>query len=231
MEDPEASRPTSPSSNGHRRPLEPIPSPFRPAVGGGATETFGFVRESTGPILPREEQLKRESARLQLEKDVALKENLLLLEENKRLRTENITIKGRGTELANELDKVTSRQESLQTENDRLGVAITLLTREVEQQKRTIQQLRVEASSRRTTNGPDRGGPRDSKGYYKILGIDPDDATSLSPEKFEKMLRSIWRAKSHAYHPDTERGDAARQVAINEAYEFLKYPNRRRGYL
>jgi DnaJ-class molecular chaperone len=65
----------------------------------------------------------------------------------------------------------------------------------------------------------------DYKDYYKILGI----AKSASPDDVKKAFRKLARK----YHPDVNPGDKtaeARFKEINEAYEVLSDPEKRRRY-
>src|SRR5215475_13832233 len=62
------------------------------------------------------------------------------------------------------------------------------------------------------------------KDYYKILGVDrtADD----------KTLKSAYRKLARKYHPDVAKGKdtADRFKEINEAYEVLSDPEKRRRY-
>src|SRR6185503_5091566 len=60
------------------------------------------------------------------------------------------------------------------------------------------------------------------KDYYKILGVDrkADDAT----------IKSAYRKLARKYHPDVNKGKDERFKEINEAYEVLSDPEKRRRY-
>jgi DnaJ-class molecular chaperone len=60
------------------------------------------------------------------------------------------------------------------------------------------------------------------KDYYRILGVDrtADD----------KTIKSAYRKLARKYHPDVNRGQDARFKEINEAYEVLSDPEKRRRY-
>ena len=64
----------------------------------------------------------------------------------------------------------------------------------------------------------------DSKNYYKTLQVDPE----ADPEVIEGAYRRLVRK----YHPDVNHVPDAtqRMQAINEAYEVLRDPVRRREY-
>src|SRR5207253_6272734 len=60
------------------------------------------------------------------------------------------------------------------------------------------------------------------KDYYRILGVDrgADD----------KTLKSAYRKLARKYHPDVNKGQDASFKEINEAYEVLSDPEKRRRY-
>ena len=60
------------------------------------------------------------------------------------------------------------------------------------------------------------------KDYYRILGVDrgADD----------KTLKSAYRKLARKYHPDVNKGQDARFKEINEAYEVLSDPDKRKKY-
>jgi molecular chaperone DnaJ len=60
------------------------------------------------------------------------------------------------------------------------------------------------------------------KDYYRILGVDrsADD----------KTIKSAYRKLARKYHPDVNRGKDERFKEINEAYEVLSDPEKRRRY-
>ncbi len=63
------------------------------------------------------------------------------------------------------------------------------------------------------------------KDYYKILGVDKN-AT-------EKDIKKVYRRLARQYHPDVNPGDSAAETRfkeINEAYEVLSDPDKRRKY-
>jgi DnaJ-class molecular chaperone len=60
--------------------------------------------------------------------------------------------------------------------------------------------------------------------YYQVLGVDPDAEL--------RTIRSAYRRLARRYHPDVARNkDAGRRfLVIQEAYEVLSDPERRREY-
>src|SRR6185295_10640251 len=58
--------------------------------------------------------------------------------------------------------------------------------------------------------------------YYRILGVDrtADD----------KTIKSAYRKLARKYHPDVNKGKDDRFKEINEAYEVLSDPEKRRRY-
>ncbi|OGY11411.1 MAG: hypothetical protein A3F61_00255 [Candidatus Blackburnbacteria bacterium RIFCSPHIGHO2_12_FULL_41_13b] len=70
--------------------------------------------------------------------------------------------------------------------------------------------------------------PRDPSAYYKTLGVNPD----IDPEDLEEVLLSAYRRLSRKYHPDTggENANPERMRALNQAFEFLKDPDKRKSY-
>jgi DnaJ-class molecular chaperone len=60
------------------------------------------------------------------------------------------------------------------------------------------------------------------KDYYRILGVDrsADD----------KAIKSAYRKLARKYHPDVNKGNDTRFKEINEAYEVLSDPDKRRRY-
>lgn len=61
-----------------------------------------------------------------------------------------------------------------------------------------------------------------SKDYYNILGID----RNASQEEIKKAFRK----KAHEYHPDKKDGDEAKFKEVNEAYQVLGNPQKRKQY-
>lgn len=57
---------------------------------------------------------------------------------------------------------------------------------------------------------------------YEVLGVDSD-----SPEE---MIKAAYRSLAQQYHPDKCRGDSARFLEIQGAYEVLSDPERRKAY-
>lgn len=70
--------------------------------------------------------------------------------------------------------------------------------------------------------------PRDPKGYFKTLGVNPD----IDPEDLEEVLLSAYRRLSRKYHPDTggENANPQKMKLLNDAFEFLKNSKNRSGY-
>ena len=60
------------------------------------------------------------------------------------------------------------------------------------------------------------------RNYYRILGIDPD-AT-------QAQIKSAYRQKAKELHPDCSGGECEPFHDIQEAYETLSNPARRRRY-
>src|ERR1700738_5030613 len=65
----------------------------------------------------------------------------------------------------------------------------------------------------------------DYKDYYKILGVDK--------KATEKETRQAYRKLARQHHPDVNPGDKAAEEkfkSINEAYEVLSDPEKRKKY-
>jgi DnaJ-class molecular chaperone len=60
------------------------------------------------------------------------------------------------------------------------------------------------------------------KDYYRILGV----ARTAS----DKAIKTAYRALARKYHPDVNKGSATRFQEVNEAYEVLSDPEKRRRY-
>jgi molecular chaperone DnaJ len=60
------------------------------------------------------------------------------------------------------------------------------------------------------------------KDYYRILGVERNAD--------DKTIKSAYRKLARKYHPDVNRGQDARFKEINEAYEVLSDPEKRRRY-
>ncbi len=61
-----------------------------------------------------------------------------------------------------------------------------------------------------------------AKDYYKILGV-PRDAS-------QEEIKRAFRRLAHKYHPDKAGGDAEKFKEINEAYQVLGNPEKRKKY-
>lgn len=61
-----------------------------------------------------------------------------------------------------------------------------------------------------------------AKDYYEILGV----SRNASQDEIKKAFRRL----AHKYHPDKEGGDERRFKEINEAYQVLGNPEKRRQY-
>jgi molecular chaperone DnaJ len=60
------------------------------------------------------------------------------------------------------------------------------------------------------------------KDYYKVLGV-PREAD-------EKAIKTAYRRLARKHHPDVSKGSAERFKEINEAYEVLSDPDKRKRY-
>ncbi|HYE59596.1 MAG TPA: molecular chaperone DnaJ [Candidatus Kapabacteria bacterium] len=61
-----------------------------------------------------------------------------------------------------------------------------------------------------------------SKDYYKILGVDKN----ASADEIKKAFRRL----AHQYHPDKKGGDETKFKEVNEAYQVLGDPERRKKF-
>ncbi|MFA5029455.1 MAG: molecular chaperone DnaJ [Patescibacteria group bacterium] len=61
-----------------------------------------------------------------------------------------------------------------------------------------------------------------AKDYYDILGV----SRSASPEEIKKAFRKL----AHEHHPDKANGNAEKFKEINEAYQVLNNPDKRKQY-
>ena len=69
----------------------------------------------------------------------------------------------------------------------------------------------------------------DPKGYCKVFGINPKLLRTLSAATLDKLLISLYRARSLVLHPDVG-GDQEDMSALNLAYDFLRDPQKRASY-
>ena len=60
------------------------------------------------------------------------------------------------------------------------------------------------------------------KDYYKILDV---EKTASQDE-----IKRAFRKKAHQYHPDKPDGDEAKFKEINEAYQILRDPQKKKMY-
>ncbi|MDD3607877.1 MAG: molecular chaperone DnaJ [Candidatus Moranbacteria bacterium] len=61
-----------------------------------------------------------------------------------------------------------------------------------------------------------------AKDYYKILGVSKDAST--------EDIKKAYRKLAHRYHPDKAGGDEAKFKEVNEAYQVLSVPEKRKQY-
>lgn len=69
----------------------------------------------------------------------------------------------------------------------------------------------------------------DPKGYYRVLGLDPTEMRTLSPEEYAHKLKKAYRTAALANHTDVG-GSREAIVAVNLAHDFLSDPLKRQGY-
>src|SRR5215831_12932997 len=74
----------------------------------------------------------------------------------------------------------------------------------------------------RVERGADHRMAVEFKDYYRILGVDRNAD--------DKTIKSAYRKLARKYHPDVNKGQDARFKEINEAYEVLSDPEKRRRY-
>ena len=58
--------------------------------------------------------------------------------------------------------------------------------------------------------------------YYKILGVDKN----TPPEDIKKAYHKL----AHKYHPDKQGGDEKKFKELNEAYQILSNPEKKKQY-
>lgn len=61
-----------------------------------------------------------------------------------------------------------------------------------------------------------------SKDYYKTLGVDKNAS--------QDEIKKAFRKKAHEHHPDKQGGNEAKFKEVNEAYQILGNPEKRRQY-
>ncbi|MFH1426137.1 MAG: molecular chaperone DnaJ [Candidatus Kerfeldbacteria bacterium] len=61
-----------------------------------------------------------------------------------------------------------------------------------------------------------------AKDYYELLGVSKD-----APEE---EIKKAYRKLAHQYHPDKQGGDEAKFKEVNEAYQVLSNPQKRKNY-
>jgi hypothetical protein len=99
--------------------------------------------------------------------------------------------------------------------------------RHQQQAQEQEQRQREQEARRREQRRRDKARPRpdrDHKDYYRVLQVDP----AAEP----KVIQAAYRGLAAKYHPDRYKGpDAtARMQQINEAYDVLSDPAKRRDY-
>lgn len=96
---------------------------------------------------------------------------------------------------------------------------ISLLTKQLEAANQQLQrvQVRVERVA------------LDPNGYYRVLGIYPEDLAGLTEQQIQKMIKNGYRTAAAIHHPD-QGGDTKRAQLINEAYEHLNDSVKRARY-
>jgi hypothetical protein len=99
--------------------------------------------------------------------------------------------------------------------------------RHQQQAQEQEQRRREQEARRREQRRRDKARPRpdrDHKDYYRVLQVDP----AAEP----KVIQAAYRGLAAKYHPDRYKGPGAtaRMQQINEAYDVLSDPAKRRDY-
>lgn len=143
----------------------------------------------------------------------------------------------KNAELATDNKQLKDHATHLEATVQQLEMNLAQARKDVQRSIRQNQDLRVENAQlnsavqqlREQTQRATKEDLLDPKGYCKALGIDPRLVGTLSSDKLEKLLTSVYRAYSRVHHPDIG-GDADAMKAVNVAYDFLKDPQKRRTY-
>jgi hypothetical protein len=101
--------------------------------------------------------------------------------------------------------------DQLQTELNAANEIIRKQKLELQERGSRIQQLEKD------------GNADDPDGYYRALGLDPQFAQGLTPEKIDVIVKQHYRIYAMAFHTDTGNGggNPKRMKKINEAYSAL----------